>query len=125
MDSAPEGAIVSFEWFSGAEAAPFRISPPSTHLSKLSRGWSQAQTAVDGQDLAGNKLWRSSEEQYCRRNFFSLAVALHRGLFGHAAHERLGRFLAEIDHAGSDRVDGDLGGESFCHHLGQHVQGGF
>ena len=94
-------------------------------LKTLFRGSSQAQAAIDGQDLAGNELWCGREEQNRCGNFFSFTVALHRGLFGHATHKSGGRLLSEIDHAWGDRVYCDLWSQGFGHHFCEHVQGGF
>ena len=88
-------------------------------------GTLQAESSIHGEDLAGDELWRGGEEQDSGGDLFRAAVAVHGRLFGHALHEGCGRFFAEVDHAGRDRVYRDLGRQGFCHDLGQHVEGGF
>jgi Protein of unknown function (DUF4232) len=84
---------------------------------------SEAEAAVDAENLAGDEVRAGSEEKNRRGHVGGSTIALHRG----AAGEVLVFFghLAVDDHAGSDAVDTDFRGKGFGHGLGEHVQSGF
>ena len=46
----------------------------------------EPESAVDRENLAGDKLRRGGEEQNRGGDFVGAAIALHGGLFGHAAN---------------------------------------
>jgi hypothetical protein len=86
ISAVPTGLVRYVSNQPSAEAPDYYQPPPRGAQGKCS-GVLEADSAVDDENLAGNELWGGREEQDGCGDFVSAAVALHGGLFGHAAHE--------------------------------------
>ena len=82
----------------------------------------QAESAVDGENLAGDEMGADGEEEDGGGDIVGRAVAAHGGTAGKVL-ELVGD-LAVDDHAGSDAVHADFRSPGFRHGAGEHVQGG-
>src|ERR1700679_1885584 len=84
--SPPSGTgSVYFEPPQRSSAGLLSAAPPVAQ-GKCS-GVLEADSAVDGENLAGDELWGGREEQDGCGDFVCAAVAPHGGLFCHAAYE--------------------------------------
>lgn len=83
----------------------------------------EAEPTVYGEELTGDEVGASGEEDCGGGDVLGGPVALHGGLLGKVLV--VGTYFALDDHAGGDAVDANLWRPSLGHGLGEHVEGSF
>src|SRR5205823_4599002 len=86
---------------------------------------SQSEPAIDGENLSGDEMGRSSEKQSSRCDFFSSTVPPHGSLFRHFLEKWSGRLFSQVDHPRRDAVYRNLRSQCLGHNLRQHMKSRF